>query len=304
MRRSSPRHGSHDAIYDGTADEVRIEVHAARPAFLLHAREGMYRRSTTLAVALAALLAVSCGSTGGAGDFNLISIEDEWKLGAQLSQDVARQVRLSSDPTLNQYVSSMGQRIAQQTPPPFNQLPWQFHVVEDPAINAFAIPGGHIYVHTGLIANADNAAELAGVIAHEISHVTARHSTEQITRQYGLSILAGLVLGQDPGKLTELAANIVAGGALARFSRQAEEEADELGIRAMASAGYNPIGMATMFEELLEHRRGQPGRVDRFFSTHPLTEERAAAARRRAEQIGDRGTLDEPGFQAARARAS
>ena len=117
----------------------------------------MYKRSTSLAVALATLLTISCGSGGAGGDFNLISIEEEWQLGQQLSQDVARQVRLSNDPTLNQYVQNMGRRLVAQTPAPFNQLPWQFHVVEDPAINAFAIPGGHIYVHTGLIANADNA---------------------------------------------------------------------------------------------------------------------------------------------------
>lgn len=264
----------------------------------------MYKRSTpALAVALVSLLAISCGSTGGGGgDFNLISIEDEWRLGEQLSADVERQVRLSSDPTLNQYVTSMGQRIVAQTPAPFNQLPWRFHVIEDPAINAFAIPGGHVYVNTGLIANADNAAELAGVMAHEISHVTARHSTEQLTRQYGLSILAGLVLGQDPNQIAQIAAQIVAGGALARFSRGAEEEADELGIRAMAAAGYNPIGMATMFEELLEHQQSEPGRVEQFFSTHPLTQDRVRKARQRAQELGERGTLDEPGFQAAKAR--
>lgn len=265
----------------------------------------MYKRSSTLfAVALATLLTAGCGSGGGAGDFNLISIEEEWQLGNQLSQDIARQVRLSNDATMNNYVRSLGQRIVAQTPAPFNQLPWNFHVVEDPSINAFAIPGGHVYVHTGLIANADNAAELAGVMAHEISHVTARHSTEQITRQYGLSVLAGLVLGQDPNALAQLATQIVAGGALARFSRGAEEEADALGIRAMAAAGYNPIGMATMFEELLEHRQGQPGRVEQFFSTHPLTEDRARTARQRAAQLGERGTLDEPAFQSARQRAS
>lgn len=262
------------------------------------------RSATVIAVALASLLTISCGSAGGGGDFNLISIEEEWQLGQQLSQDVARQVRLSNDSTMNSYVSSVGQRLVAQTPDPFNRLPWQFHVVEDPAINAFAIPGGHVYVHTGLIANADNAAELAGVMAHEISHITARHTTEQISRQYGLSVLAGLVLGQDPGVLSQIAAQIVAGGALARFSREAEREADQRGITAMAQAGYNPIAMATMFEELLEHRQGQPGRVQQFFSTHPLTEERIREARKRAEQIGARGTLDEPGFQAAKARAS
>ncbi|HYH07468.1 MAG TPA: M48 family metallopeptidase [Thermoanaerobaculia bacterium] len=262
----------------------------------------MNRRSTSLALVLALLFTTACGS-GGGGDFNLISIEEEWQLGAQLSQEIARQVRFNNDPTLNAYIRNMGQRIVQQGPAPFNQLPWQFHVVQDDAINAFAIPGGHVYVHTGLIKNADNAAELAGVIAHEISHVTARHSTEQLSRQYGLSIIASLVLGQNPGQLAQIAAQIAAGGAMARFSREAEEEADELGIQAMAAAGYNPAGMATMFEELLEHRQGQPGRVEQFFSTHPLTEDRMRRAQQRATQIGTRGVLNEPGFEDAQRRA-
>jgi len=264
----------------------------------------MNKRTPSLAVALALLLTIGCGSGGGAGNFNLISIEEEWQLGQQLSQDIERQVRLNNDPAVNAYVRNMGQRIVAQSPAPFNQLPWQFHVVEDATINAFAVPGGHVYIHTGLIANADNASELAGVLAHEINHVVARHSTEQLSRQYGLSILAGLALGQNPGQLTQIAAQIVAGGALARFSREAEREADELGIQAMAAAGYNPIGMATMFEELLENRQGQPGRVEQFFSTHPLTEERAREARANAQRIGDRGTLDEPGFQDAKRRVA
>ncbi|MEO8381524.1 MAG: M48 family metalloprotease, partial [Acidobacteriota bacterium] len=162
----------------------------------------MNKRSSSLAVALVMFLALGCGS-GGAGDFNLISIEEEWQLGQQLSQDIAKQVRFNEDPTVNAYVRSVGQRIVAQTPAPFNQMPWDFHVVEDPAINAFAIPGGHVYVNTGLLANADNASELAGVMAHEISHVVARHSTEQLSRQYGLSILAGVALGQNPGQLSQ-----------------------------------------------------------------------------------------------------
>jgi predicted Zn-dependent protease len=257
----------------------------------------MYKRNTIFAVALVSLIAAGCGSTGGAGDFNLISVEEEWQLGAQLSQDVAKQVRFNNDPAVNAYVNNMGQRIVAQAAPPFNQLPWQFHVVQDDAINAFAIPGGHVYVNTGLIKNADNAAELAGVMAHEISHILARHSTEQISRQYGLSVIAGAVLGQNPGQLAQIAAQIVAGGALARFSREAEEEADNIGIQAMAAAGYNPNGMASMFEELLEHRQGQPSRVEQFFSTHPLTEDRIRASRERAAQIGNRGITDEPAFQ-------
>lgn len=260
------------------------------------------QRKRFLSVVLVTFMAVGCGSGGAGGDFNLISLEEEWQLGQQLSQEIARQVRINNDPTLNAYVRQMGQRIVSKTN--MANLPWNFYVVDDPSINAFAVPGGHVYVHTGLIANSDNASELAGVMAHEISHVLARHSTEQISRQYGLQMLASVVLGQNPGQLAQIAASIVGGGALARFSREAEREADELGIQAMHAAGYDPRGMASMFEELLEHRQGSPGRVEQFFSTHPLTEERIEAARRRAQQLGTAGTtVDEPGFQDARRRA-
>jgi predicted Zn-dependent protease len=267
----------------------------------------MYKRSIqTAAVALVTLLAFGCGSVGGGGDFNLISIEEEWQLGQQLSQDVARQVRFHNDPAVNAYVNRLGQHIVANTPAPFNQLPWQFHVVDDPSLNAFAIPGGHVYIHSGLIANADNAAELAGVMAHEISHITARHTTEQISRQYGLSMLASLVLGQNPGVMQQIAAQIVAGGALARFSREAEREADALGIEAMARAGYDPRGMASMFRELLEHNRRNPGRVEQFFATHPTTEDRIRDAERRAAEIGAQSNTitDEPAFQDARRRVT
>jgi len=264
------------------------------------------RRIQLFAVALVTSLALSCGSGGGAGNFNLISIEEEWQLGTQLSQDIARQVRFNNDPAVNEYVRSLGQRIVAQTPDPFNKLPWDFHVVDDPSINAFAIPGGHVYVNTGLIAAAENASELAGVMAHEISHVTARHTTEAISRQYGVSILAGLVLGQNPSQLSQIAAQIVAGGAMARFSRDDEREADELGIQAMYKAGYDPRGMAAMFRVLLAHAQSNPSRVEQFFSTHPTTEERIRDAERRANDLAQRADLitDEPQFQSVRNRVA
>lgn len=267
----------------------------------------MKRSIHLIAVALVTTLALSCGSGGGgAGNFNLISIEEEWQLGQQLSQDIGRQLRMNNDSAVNDYIRSMGQRIVAQTPDPFNRLPWNFHVVDDPAINAFAIPGGHVYVNTGLIAAAENASQLAGVMAHEISHVTARHTTEAISRQYGISILAGLVLGQNPNQLAEIAAQILAGGAMARFSREDEREADELGIRAMFQAGYDPRGMAAMFRMLLAQSKSNPGRLEQFFSTHPTTEDRIRDSDRRAADLGTRADLitDEPQFQSIRNRVA
>jgi predicted Zn-dependent protease len=255
----------------------------------------MKKRRTSFALVLVTLLTLNCGSGGAGGGFNLISIEEEWQLGEQLSQDVARQVQLNNDPEVNAYVRQMGQRIVAKTA--MANLPFQFHVVNSQEINAFAIPGGHVYVNTGLISAAGSASELAGVLAHEINHVVARHSTEQISRQYGLTLLAGLVLGQNPSQVSEIAAQIVAGGALARFSREAEREADELGIKAMTEAGYDPHGMPRMFQRLLEQQKSQPGRLEQFFATHPAIEERIRDAQKRADQLGS-GTVDEPQFQA------
>jgi predicted Zn-dependent protease len=255
-------------------------------------------KKSRLALSFLLVFALSCGS---GGDFNLISIEEEWQLGAQLAQDISRQVSLNRDPVVTGYIDQLGRRIVANTN--MANLPWNFYVVNDPSINAFATPGGHVYIHTGLINAASNSSEVAGVMAHEISHVLARHSTEQISRQYGLSVLAGLVLGQDPGLLQQIAAQIVAGGALARFSRAAEEEADSLGLQAMNLAGYNPNGMVTMFQKLLSSRRSSPGAVERFFSTHPLTEDRIADTQRRIQQLPQRQTItNEAAFDQAKAR--
>ena len=256
-------------------------------------------KQSRLALSFLVVFALSCGGSGG--DFNLISIEEEWQLGQQLAADIARQVPLNNDPAVNSYITQMGQRIVAQTS--MANLPWTFHVVNNNEINAFAIPGGHVYIHSGLINAASNASEVAGVMAHEISHVLARHSTEQISRQYGLQVLAGVVLGQNPGMLQQLAAQIVAGGALARFSREAEQEADSLGLQAMNEAGYNPRGMVTMFQKLLANRQGSPGAVERFFSTHPLTQDRIRDTERRIQSLPQRNTItDDAGFQQIRSR--
>ena len=256
-------------------------------------------RHANFALPFLLVFSLSCGGSGG--DFNLISIEEEWQLGQQVSQDIARQVQFNTDPVVNNYIRDMGQRIVANTN--MANLPWNFYVIQNPEINAFAVPGGHVYIHTGLINAAGNASEVAGVMAHEIAHVLARHSTQQISRQYGLSVLAGAVLGQNPGVLQQLAAQIVAGGTLARFSREAEEEADALGVQAMNQAGYNPRGMVTMFQKLLANRQSSPGAVERFFSTHPLTQDRIRDTERRIQSLPSRSTItDEPAFQQVKAR--
>lgn len=259
----------------------------------------MFRRSNLALIPLVLLLA-ACAS--GGGGFNLISIEEEWQLGARLARDIEQQMPMVRDPQALAYVNRVGRQMVAQTN--MANLPFEFHIVNDPSVNAFAIPGGHVYVHTGLIAAADNASELAGVIAHEVSHITARHATEQLSRQYGISILASLVLGQNPAAYQQILAQILAAGALARYSRAAEEEADRLGLQAMHAAGYNPQGMVTMFEELLARQQRQPGAVERFFSSHPLTQDRIREAQARINGLPPRTGLvtDEAEFRSVRNR--
>lgn len=234
---------------------------------------------------------------------NLVSEDDEWEMGRQIERDINEQVTLVTDAAIQNYVREMGTRIIRQTP--MAGRSWRFYVVRDGNINAFNAPGGLVYIHSGLIAEAGNASELAGVVAHEIAHGVARHGTQRLTRVYGLSVLASVVLGQDPGLVQQIAAQIVAGGAVAAFSRDMEREADRLGVRYMAAAGYDPEGMASMFERLIAARQRQPGAVERFFSTHPLTEDRIRDVRREARDIPRGGLITNDGqFATISARAA
>lgn len=243
-------------------------------------------RNWTAAVLMTAVVSAGCSSGGG---FNIISLEEEWALGEQLSRDIAQQMPISRDARANQIITQMGQSLVSQTE--MANLPWQFHIVESPEINAFNIPGGHVYVTTGLINATDNAAELAGVMAHEIAHGVKRHGTQQVSRAYGLEMLAGVLLGQNPAAYQQILAQIVGTGTLARFGREAEHESDQLGVQYMYNAGYDPRGMATMFEELLSREQRQPGTVEKFFATHPLTTDRIQNVTRAASQLPARSGL-------------
>ncbi len=248
----------------------------------------------TPAVLLLLFMLSGCATTGvNRGDVNLISMEEEWQLGRQLEQDLNRELRLVNDGTANAYIERIGQQIVRQTE--LADVPWSFHIVDDPAINAFNTPGGNVYVNTGLILAADNVAQLVGVMSHEIAHGVARHGTERLTKAYGLNIGAGLLLGSDPSAYEQVLAQIAGTGAIAKFSRNDEREADELGVRYMYQAGYDPEGMAQMFEHLLEERQGRPGAVAQFFSTHPLTERRIRDVRRAANQLPGRSLTMQDG---------
>lgn len=143
--------------------------------------------------------------------------------------------------------------------------------------HAFAIPGGHTYVNTGLIKAAESETELAAVMAHEMNHVVARHSTKQMTQQYGYSLIASLLLGSQAGELSRLAADMFGKAGCMYYSREMESQADFLGVETMYKAGYNPQGMVTFFNKLAAAGEREPSKLAKFFSSHPETVERIKA---------------------------
>jgi predicted Zn-dependent protease len=233
-----------------------------------------------------AVTTMGCASTGvNKGDFNLVSYQEEWQLGSQLEQDIEQQLPVINDGPALTYLNRLGTRIVTQTE--LAQAPWKFHIVADPRINAFNIPGGHVYVNTGLFQAADNVAELIGVLAHEISHGVARHGTEQLSKAYGFNIVASLALGSNPPLYQQLVTQIVGAGTFAKFGRDAEREADDLGVMYM-------------------QRQKSPNSVEQFFASHPLTEERIRSVRAQIEALEPRPNLimEDAEFDAIRRRLS
>lgn len=201
--------------------------------------------------------------------WNLFSKEQDVQLGREAAAQVEQQMPIVRDAQVQQYVQNIGRRLA--SAPEADKYPYSFKVVNDPSINAFALPGGPTFVHTGLIRAAENEAQLAGVIAHEIAHVALRHGTNQASKANILQIpamLAGAALGGGGllGQLTQVGVGLGLNGVLLKYSRDAERQADLLGAQLMAQAGYNPIEMARFFEKLAaQGGRGGP----EWFSSHP-----------------------------------
>src|SRR3989441_1102703 len=204
--------------------------------------------------------------------------ESEVKLGRQLAAEVEREAKFVDDPIITEYVNRVGQNIVLHSDA---KVPFTIKVIDSDEVNAFALPGGFFFVNKGLILVADNEAELAGVMAHEIGHVAARHAMENQRKMQILdyAALAGSIfIGGIPGMIYQNTAGLGLLGIFMKFSRSAEEEADRLGVQYMYAAGYDPSAMATMFEKLEAKNKKKPGLIAKAFATHPAPPERRAAA--------------------------
>jgi len=206
------------------------------------------------------------------------STEKEVRIGRELAAEVDRQAKFIEDPAITEYVNRVGQNIVLHSDA---KIPFTIKVIDSDEVNAFALPGGFFYVNKGLLLVADNEAEVAGVMAHEIAHVAARHAVENQTKASLLEYLAlggSIFLGGIPGMIYQNTAGLGLLGAFMKFSRGAEEEADKLGVQYMYAAGYDPSAMATMFEKLEAKNKKKPGFIAKAFATHPAPPERRAAS--------------------------
>jgi predicted Zn-dependent protease len=255
-------------------------------------------RRALLCLPIAALAALSACA---------VSTQQEVAMGSDYAQQINAQLPIVRDAEVNRYINALGAEIAQRTGR--SDLPWRFFVVNSPEVNAFAVPGGYIYVNRGLIERTSRMDELAGVMGHEIGHVVKRHSIDQMQKAQGanLGLAIGCGLTNACNSQAAGAAINVGGSALfAKFSRDDEDEADAEGVKNVVRAGISPRGMVTMFQKLVAERRTNPSRVDTWFASHPLEENRIAHVQQLIAGLSP-GTLsrlqtDSRAFQTFRAR--
>jgi predicted Zn-dependent protease len=246
---------------------------------------------------LAVLLLASCG----------ISQQQEVELGASTAAQVSAELPLVRDAAVVNYITTLGNQLASVTDD--RNLTWHFTVVDSKEINAFAVPGGWVYVNRGLIERATNMSELAGVLAHEIGHITRRHSVQQMQQAQGANVglaLACTLTGVCESGASQAAINIAGNALFAKFSRSDEREADAEGVSTTIKAGISPNGIPSMFQLLLNERKSNPSGLDAFFSSHPMEESRITATQAQiatypAAQL-QRLTTDTPAFQTFRRR--
>src|SRR3989441_5404963 len=230
--------------------------------------------------------------------------EKEVREGRMLAAQVDKEAKFIDDPIITEYVNRVGQNIVLHSDA---KVPFTIKVIDSDEVNAFALPGGFFYVNKGLILAADNEAELAGVMAHEIGHVAARHAMENQAKanlmQWG-AIATSIFLGGIPGMVFQNTAGLAMLATFMKFSRSAEEEADRLGVQYMYAAGYDPNAMATMFEKLEAKNKKKPGLISRAFASHPAPPDRRASALALAARFPERDeyVISTSEFQKVKAR--
>ncbi len=226
------------------------------------------------------------GERNVGGGLNLYTLEREVSLGKQLAQMIEQSAKLVDDPVVTEYVDRVAQHLVRNSDA---RVPFTVKVIDSDEINAFALPGGFFYINSGLILSATEEAELAGVMAHEIAHVTARHATKSATKaellNYAMIPLIIFLPGGAAGYGIYQGLSFGIPLTFLKFNRDSEREADFLGLQYMYKAGYDPTSFITFFEKIQEKERKQPGSVPKIFASHPPTPERVKRAQQEIAEL-------------------
>lgn len=220
----------------------------------------------------------------------LISDEQEVQLGLQVHDELSKQnTKFQTNPKVVSYVDGLARKVAVSAEKDRPGVPWQLFVIDEgKTANAFATPGGRIYVYSGLLLAARNEAEVVGVLGHEMGHVVARHTARQLVAAKGLEMAASMALGQQPNEIAALAAGLAGKGSMLAYGREMERESDKYGVKYASAAGYNPDALATFFEML--GSKGDVPELLAFLSTHPPSAERVKNIRQEISATGAKGT--------------
>src|SRR5512141_2663807 len=215
---------------------------------------------------------------------NFYSLEKEIALGKQLAQEVERQAKIIDDPVIAEYVNRVGQNLVRNSDA---KVPFTIKVLDSEEINAFALPGGFFFVNSGLILKADTESELAGVMAHEIAHVAARHGTRQATRGtiINYASIPLIFMGGWTGYAIRQGAGLAIPLGFLTFSRGFEREADFLGLQYLYKAGYDPAAFVDFFEKIQSLEKKKPGSISKVFATHPMSDDRIKAAQKNIQAL-------------------
>lgn len=219
------------------------------------------------------------GERGIGKGVNFYSLEKEEAIGKELSQEVERNSKLLKDPVVNEYINRLGQNLVRNSDA---KVPFTIKIIDSDEVNAFALPGGYFYVNTGLIEAAGSEAELAGVMAHEIAHVAARHATKNMTKSqiWNMASIPLIFVGGPVGFAIKEAAGVAVPMGFLKFSRNAEREADLLGLEYEYAAGYDPEAFVSFFEKLKAQEKKKGNFISKAFSTHPMTDDRVKRAQK------------------------
>lgn len=214
-----------------------------------------------------------------------VSQEDEIAMGRDFARQINEELPLIQEPAIRDPISDVGLDLAEASPRP--DMPYQFQIVNTNVINAFAVPGGFIYMNRGLIQASDRMSEVVGVLAHEVGHIVGRHSAEQIERAQNanLGLALGSIIFGAPGQLARIGVNVGANLYFSKHSRSDEAEADSLAVALMLDTGWDPRGFLSFLRTMLDSREDRPGTLESLFASHPLTEERIASVRAMLDRI-------------------